>query len=97
MSALFRRHVYKPVGLIRHRFMTERYCDSVRTLKTVFTDSHVTPPRPLSAVRATCPVYCKARRHLSDDVRSHKDRIESAADGRWSNRCNCCGLNSKGA
>lgn len=79
--------------------MTARHYNLVRTLKNVLTDCHVTLQRPLSELsheRATCPVYCNARRHSSDDVRSHTDRFESAADGRWSNRCNCCGLNSKG-
>ena len=99
MNALFHRRVYRPFATLTDRLMTVRHYNSVRTLKTVITDCHVL--RPLSSVvgheRMTCPVYCSDRRHLSDDVHSHNDRFESAADGRWSNRCNCCGLNSKGS
>jgi len=96
MNALFRRRIYKPFGLLQDRLMTARH---YRTLKTALTDCDVRLHRPLSIShdRVTCLVYCSARRHLNDDVRTHKDRFESAADGRWSNRCNCCGLNSKGS
>ena len=77
--------------------MTAQHYNPVRTLRTVPSGCNFTSYRPLSAhKRAAFPVYYKCRRHLSDDVHSHKDSFETAADGRWSNRCNCCGLNSKG-
>jgi len=100
MNALFRRRIYKPFGLLRDHLIRERHYYSVNTVKAVLRDCHITLYRPLSVVsheRLSCSsMYCNSRRHLSDDVHSHKYRFESAADGRWSNRCNCCGLNSKG-
>jgi len=97
MNVLFRRRIYKNFGLLRDSLMTERHYNSIRTLKAVHKDFYITPrPHlPFTVVnheRAVCPVYSKACRRLSDDVHSHKGRFESAADGRWSNRCNCCGL-----
>lgn len=96
MNALLHRRIYKHLGLLRDRLVMARHCTSVRTLKTVSDRYHDALCRPLSVLSHECAVYCKVRRHLSDDIHSHKDRFETAADGRWSNRCNCCGLNSKG-
>ena len=93
MNALFNRRIYKHFGLLRDRLATARHYSSVRALKTLSSRYH----GPFFVGCASCPVfYSNARRHFADDVHSHKDRFETAADGRWSNRCNCCGLNSKG-
>jgi len=102
MNALFHRRMCKPFGLLKECFMIGRHYNSTRTLKMIRRDRHVSVCLPFSVPARchersmTCPVYCRAHRRLSHDVHSSKERFESAADGRWSNRCNCCGLNSKG-
>lgn len=86
MNALFRRRIYRHFGLLRDRLVASgHYSDSIRTLKTVAVGGH--HHRPL---------FSATYRHLSGEVHSHGGGFETAADGRWSNRCNCCGLNSKG-
>jgi len=99
MNVLFHRRIYKPFRLLSHHFVTARRYNSVRTFKAVRRSCSAALCRPLSVLakeRTACCVYCTSRRHLSDDLDSHEDRFATAADGRWSNRCNCCGLNSKG-
>jgi len=99
MNTLFHRRIYKHFGLLKDRLMTARHYSRVRTLKTAYNVYHSKLCRPLSVLsydHAACPVFCQAHRHLADDAHLHKDRIEVAADGRWSNRCNCCGRNSRG-
>jgi len=98
MNALFHRRIYKHFGLLRDRLVTSQHYSSVRTLKTVSRVCDATSHRPSSVLsHSTCLIYCRTCRRLSDDAHSHTDRFGKAADGRWSNRCSCCGLNSKGS
>jgi len=105
MSALFHRRIYNYFSLLSDRLVILQRYNSARTLKTVARRCHVNAHRPPPLLwslghhesASSCLVYsnCKVCRHLSDNSRS-TGRVETAADGRWSNRCSCCGLNSKG-